>query len=237
MQARNFLTNYTTLCSYNKGVVIMTKKIFWFIGIIALIIIGVIVLKDVQQESAVIDYEEQPFIGEESAPVDIVEFGDYKCPHCKDFNDQIFPIIQEELVETGKAKFYFMNYPVIGPDSISSAQFAETVYQELDNDVFWDFHHLLFANQTTEDGKTNLFTDEFLKGILEEVASSDEVEQVMTAYDQAEADNVLKNDISTANNLGVSSTPTIYINGEQFDGASTNEFIEKVEEAASSSGE
>lgn len=215
----------------------MSNKIFWFIGILALIIIGVIVLKDVQQESAIIDYEGQPFIGEESAPVDIVEFGDYKCPHCQDFNDQIFPIIKEELVETGKAKFYFMNYPVIGPDSTSSAQFAEAVYQELGNDVFWDFHHLLFANQTTDEGKTNLFTDEFLKDILTEVASSDEVEQVMTVYDEGEADNALKSDLSTANSLGVSSTPTVYINGEKFDGASTGEFVEKVEEAANSSDE
>src|SRR5699024_75125 len=174
---------------------------------------------------------------EESAPVDIVEFGDYKCPHCQDFNDQIFPIIKEELVETGKAKFYFMNYPVIGPDSTSSAQFAEAVYQELGNDVFWDFHHLLFANQTTDEGKTNLFTDEFLKDILTEVASSDEVEQVMTVYDEGEADNALKSDLSTANSLGVSSTPTVYINGEKFDGASTGEFVEKVEEAANSSDE
>jgi len=215
----------------------LSNKIFWFIGILALIIIGVIVLKDVQQESATIDYEGQPFIGEESAPVDIVEFGDYKCPHCQDFNDQIFPIIKEELVETGKAKFYFMNYPVIGPDSTSSAQFAEAVYQELGNDVFWDFHHLLFANQTTDEGKTNLFTDEFLKDILTEVASSDEVEQVMTVYDEGEADNALKSDLSTANSLGVSSTPTVYINGEKFDGASTGEFVEKVEEAANSSDE
>src|SRR5699024_5978879 len=118
-----------------------------------------------------------------------------------------------------------MNYPVIGPDSTSSAQFAEAVYQELGNDVFWDFHYLLFSNQTTDEGETNLFTDEFLKDILTEVASSDEVEQVLTAYHEDEADSALKSDLSTANSLGVSSTPTIYINGEKFDGASMSEFV------------
>ena len=106
-------------------------------------------LTNVSEKSVVIDYEGQPFLGEASAPVEIVEFGDYKCPSCKDFNDRLFPIIYEELVETGKAKFYFMNYSFIAADSTTAAQFAETVYKELGNEKFWAFHNLLFANQTT----------------------------------------------------------------------------------------
>lgn len=212
----------------------MSKKIVLFIGIIAVAVIGIIVLNDVQQESAVIDYEGQPFMGDESAPVSIVEFGDYKCPHCQDFNDNMVPIIHEELVKTGKAKFYFMNYPVIGPDSTSSAQFAETVYQELGNDIFWEFHQLLFDNQTTKTGQTNLFTDELMKDILAEVVSPEETEQVMLAYSEGKWEAAFKKDVSTANRLGVTSTPTIYIDGKQFEGASMSDFIKAVEKAGSS---
>ena len=93
-------------------------------------------LTNVNEKSVVIDYEGQPFLGEASAPVEIVEFGDYKCPSCKDFNDRLFPVIYQELVETGKAKFYFMNYSFIAPDSTTAAQFAETVYKELGNESF-----------------------------------------------------------------------------------------------------
>nr|WP_228551138.1 thioredoxin domain-containing protein [Sporosarcina cascadiensis] len=213
---------------------ILSKKIVLFIGIIAVAVIGIIVLNDVQQESAVIDYEGQPFMGDESAPVSIVEFGDYKCPHCQDFNDNMVPIIHEELVKTGKAKFYFMNYPVIGPDSTSSAQFAETVYQELGNDIFWEFHQLLFDNQTTKTGQTNLFTDELMKDILAEVASPEETEQAMLAYSEGKWEAAFKKDVSTANRLGVTSTPTIYIDGKQFEGASMSDFIKAVEKAGSS---
>ena len=116
----------------------MNKKIFWLIGILAVCLIGIIVLTNVNEESVVIDYEGQPFLGEASAPVEIVEFGDYKCPSCKDFNDRLFPVIYQELVKTGKAKFYFMNYSFIAPDSTTAAQFAETVYKELGNETFWD---------------------------------------------------------------------------------------------------
>ena len=84
-----------------------------------------------------IEYEGQPFLGEESAPVAIVEFGDYKCPACKAFDESLFPLIEQEFVETGQAKFYFMNYSFINNDSHRSAQFAETVYQELGNEKFW----------------------------------------------------------------------------------------------------
>ena len=87
----------------------LSKKIFWFIGVIAVCIIGIIVLTNTKAESVVFEYEGQPYIGEETAPVEIVEFGDYKCFHCKDFNDSLFPLIHKEFVETGKAKFYYMN--------------------------------------------------------------------------------------------------------------------------------
>ncbi|MBS4201596.1 thioredoxin domain-containing protein [Bacillus sp. FJAT-49732] len=212
----------------------MSKKIFWIIGIVAICIIGIIVLKDVQQESVVIDYENQPFLGEETAPVEIVEFGDYKCPHCKEFNDSIFPIINEQLVETGKAKFYFINYAFISPDSTSSARFAETVYQELGNDKFWKFHHLLFANQVKESEEINLFTNEFLEAVLVEIASPEETKQVMLAYNEGKGDAALKKDLAMAKNLGISSTPSIYIDGKQFEGGSMNDLIDMVEEATAS---
>ncbi len=212
----------------------MSKKIFWIVGLVVICIVGIIVLTDVNQESTVIDVEGQPFLGEESAPVDIIEFGDYKCPSCKDFNDRLFPVIYQELVETGKAKFYFMNYSFIAADSTSAAQFAETVYQELGNEKFWAFHNLLFANQTTASGQTNIFNDEFLEAVVAEVASPEETEKVMLAYDESKGKEAWEKDMKMANGLGVSSTPTIFIDGKQFNGKSINDFTKMVEEAATS---
>jgi protein-disulfide isomerase len=114
---------------------------FWIIGLIAVIIIGFIFLangkKDEDTAVNEINYKSQPYLGEKSAPVQIVEFGDYKCPVCKTFEKQFFPSIQRELIDTGKAQFYFMNYSFINVDSTRSAKFAESVYQELGNETFW----------------------------------------------------------------------------------------------------
>ena len=188
----------------------MSKKIFWIVGIIAVCIIGIILLTDVSQETAEIDYENQPFMGDENAPVEIIEFGDYKCPHCGEFNSSMVPYIKEEFIDTGKAKFYFMNYSFIAVDSTTAALFAETVYQELGNEVFWEFHDLLFANQTTADGKENFMDETFLKAVLSKVASEEEVEQVVQAFSDNQGDASLDKDMEMANNLGVNSTPNIY---------------------------
>nr|WP_153732254.1 thioredoxin domain-containing protein [Sporosarcina obsidiansis] len=211
----------------------MSKKIFWLVGIVAVCIIGIIVLTDKNEESVAIDYENQPYVGEASAPVEIVEFGDYKCPSCKDFNDQLFPLIQEQFVKTGKAKFYFMNYSFIAPDSTTAAQFAETVYKELGNETFWAFHHLLFANQPTSE-QAIVFTDEVLEKMLMEVASEEEASQVMAAHSDNKGKDAWEKDMKTAKNLGISSTPTIFIGGKEFKGRTMDDFAKMVEEAEKS---
>lgn len=209
----------------------MNKKIFWLIGILAVCLIGVILLTNTSKESVEIDYEGQPFLGEASAPVNIIEFGDYKCPHCKDFNDQTFPFIYEELVKTGKAKFYFMNYSFIGPDSMTAAVFAETVYQELGNDVFWSFHNVLFENQTTSDGGMTFYSDDLLEKLLGELVSEEETAKVMAAYQDGKGKDAWDLDMQIAKKLNVTSTPAIYINGKQFEGNTLDDFIEMVEGA------
>jgi protein-disulfide isomerase len=214
----------------------LSKKLFWIIGLVVICIVGVIVLTDVNQKSVVIDYEGQPFLGEESAPVEIIEFGDYKCPSCKDFNDRLFPVIYKELVETGKAKFYFINYSFINVDSNRSAQFAETVYQELGNEKFWAFHELLFSKQPADLSyeRVDLYTESFLEEALAEVATEEETKKVMKAFGENEGKEAWEKDMKMANNLGVSSTPTIFINGKQFSGSTLNDFTKMVEEAAAS---
>lgn len=213
-------------------VFVLSKKIFWIIGLVVVVIVGLIMLTDAGEKSAVLDYADQPFLGEASAPVEIVEFGDYKCPSCKDFNDNLFPIIYKDFVETGKAKFYFMNYSFIAADSTTAALFAETVYQELGSEKFWKFHELLFENQKPNAEQTNYFTEEFLEQLLSEVASSDEVEKVTAAYQNHEGESALKKDMKTANSLNISSTPTVFIGGKEFKGRTMDDFSEMVEEAA-----
>jgi hypothetical protein len=105
-----------------------SKVLFWALAIIFVSFLALIFYLKHSPDAAAINYAGQPFIGEEEAPVSIVEFGDYKCPYCKDFHESFLPLIQKELVNTGKAKFYFMNDSFINVDSTRAAKFAETVF-------------------------------------------------------------------------------------------------------------
>ncbi|MBV7507071.1 DsbA family protein [Bacillus sp. sid0103] len=212
---------------------------FWMIGLVAVFILGFIFLgnhsKQEDKTTAIkIDYSNQPYKGKESAPVSIIEFGDYKCPNCKNFANDVVPIIEKELVDTGKAKFYFMNDSFINVDSTRSAKFAESVFQELGNETFWKFHELLYEKQPvdTKYEKIDLFTEEFLVDTLKEVASGSDVDKVVKNFQAKKSDNAWNKDMDYAEKLGVTGTPTIFVNGEKFDGQTIDDLKDMVEKAA-----
>ena len=211
---------------------------FWIIGLIAVIIIGFIFLangkKDEDTAVNEIDYKSQPYLGEKSAPVQIVEFGDYKCPVCKTFEEQFFPSIQSELIDTGKAQFYFMNYSFINVDSTRSAKFAETVYQELGNETFWKFHELLFDKQPDDlkYEKEDVFTDKFLEETLTAVATDKDVKKVVTSFKAEKSEDQWNKDMELADELGVTGTPSLFVNGKKFEGNTIDDLVKMVDDAA-----
>ncbi|MGG3449846.1 DsbA family protein [Domibacillus aminovorans] len=213
---------------------VLAKGIFLVVGLFAVCMAGVIFLSNAAEKSVDIEYASQPFVGEEPAPVNIVEFGDYKCPVCKDFNDSFFPLIDQELVQTGKAKFYFMNYSFINVDSNRSAQFAEAVYQELGSEKFWKFHELMYSKQPADLSfeKVDLYTNEFLEETLAEMATTEEVASVMSVVENEDSMDAWEKDTATAKQLGVSGTPTMFVNGKEFTGNSFDDLVKMVEEAA-----
>jgi protein-disulfide isomerase len=221
-----------------------SKFVFWTIGIIAAFILGFIFLgnhtkpEEEAKTKETIDYSNQPFLGEKTAPVSIIEFGDYKCPNCKNFAEKVIPVIQQEVVNTGKAKLYFMNDAFIWDDSKRSAKFAESVYQELGNDTFWKFHELLYKNQPEDPKaeKTDIYDEKFLVGILKQVASDSDVNKVVQNFRAKKSDAAFKKDMEYAAKLGVTGTPTIYVNGKLFKGQTIDDLKKMVEKAAKEKG-
>lgn len=216
-----------------------SSSFFWIVVIIAVALLALIIFlskssdKAEKKEAFNFDYSNQPFEGDAKAPVEIVEFGDYKCPVCKQFNESVYPVIQKQFVDTGKAKFYFMNFPFINTDSHRSAEFAETVYQELGNETFWKFHHLLYNKQPEDEKyeKVDYFKLDFLKKTLAEISSDEDVKKVEKAFNNKEYKEAINKDKSYVTDLGIDSTPTLFINGKKFTGSSYEEFIQQVEDA------
>lgn len=214
--------------------------LFWTIGIVTL---GLIIflfsgaLDDNDSSDIDISYENQPYLGNDDAPVNIVEFGDYKCPVCKSFNDSFFPLIDQELIQTGKAKFYFMNYPFIHVDSKRSALFGETVYKELGNEEFWKFHKLLYEKQPEDQSleRKDIFTEKFLVNTLGEVTTEDNVKKVSGNLEDSKSKEAVETDEALVDDLGVTGTPTLFVNGKRFEGSSIEDLKKMVDDAAKES--
>jgi len=139
------------------------------------------------------------------APVTLVEYGDFECPHC----GHAFPIVEELRRRAGKKlRFVFRNFPLseMHPHAEIAAEAAEAAG---DQDHFWEMHHALFTHQNALDvthlvkyaGQIHIDADRFAKALSEHTFQ----ERV-------------KEDFLSGARSGVNGTPTFFINGKRYDG-------------------
>jgi len=85
-----------------------------------------------------------PILGDPSAPITIVEFGDYQCHQCYNWFHNTKPAIVEDYIETGKANFVFVDMAFLGRDSPKAAQ---ATYCAEDQVMYWEYHDILYNYQ------------------------------------------------------------------------------------------
>jgi len=91
-----------------------------------------------------------PILGNPSAPITIVEFGDYQCHQCFNWFHNTKPELTRDYIETGKVNLVFVDLAFLGSDSPKAAQAS---YCAEDQEMYWDYHDLLYASQeSTIDG-------------------------------------------------------------------------------------
>jgi protein-disulfide isomerase len=88
-----------------------------------------------------------PYLGDPSAPITLVEFGDYQCFFCNKFFHNTEADLLSNYVETGKVKIIFKDYTIIGPDSVTAAHAAHCAN---DQGKFWMYHDVLYNNWAGE---------------------------------------------------------------------------------------
>ena len=85
-----------------------------------------------------------PVLGSPSAPITIVEFGDYQCEMCYHWFHNTRADVIDNYIETGKANLVFMDLPFLGRDSMVAAQ---ATYCAEDQGKYWDYHNTLYNFQ------------------------------------------------------------------------------------------
>ncbi len=160
-----------------------------------------------------LDLSQQPSLGEEGAPVQIALFEDFKCPACRNFTESVFPQIERELVQSGQAEIYFVNFPLpLGPDSVTAAIATECVYEQ-DAAAFWDYKTYLFRAQGPE--SQEWATPALLTDIAREYVPSVDADQLSTCINEQQFADRVEAERAMGAAAGVNSTPSVFVNGER----------------------
>lgn len=181
------------------------------LAVIAVIVVLAIAFRP--SSTAQFDYGKLPVLGNANAPVKIIEFGDYKCPSCQYFAQQIEPRLKKDFIDTGAASMHFMNFTIIGPDSNTAALAGQSIYHQ-SNDAYWAFYEAVYRNQGNE--KVEWATPDFLTSLAQK-------ENIKVDYAKLQQDIVSRtyqNEVDEHNAIAkkknnLSGTPTLFINGKK----------------------
>ena len=152
------------------------------------------------------DSERDHIRGSVTAPISMLEYGDYECPFCAEVQP-IVTEIQERLLDD--LCFAFRHFPLttVHPHSEHAAEAAEAAGAQ---GSFWRMHEILFQNQQALEDE-DLVQYASLLG-LDDVRLLREVEAGAYA-------GRVRDDFKSGVRAGVNGTPTLFINGQRYDGA------------------
>jgi protein-disulfide isomerase len=162
--------------------------------------------------------------GSPHAPLELVEYGDYECPAC----GRAYLVVKGVQRALGSdLRFAFRHFPLaqVHPNAQLAAEAAEAAGAQ---GLFWEMHDWLFENQEALELEDLLAAAEEL-GLDTEQFERDLAEHRFEGR-------VLDNFVSGVQS-GINGTPTFFVNGERFDGASTPQGLISALTGSGASGE
>jgi len=154
-------------------------------------------------------------MGAADAPITIEMWEDFQCPACGVFSRLTEPRLLEEYVVPGHVRLVYRDMAFLGQESIDAAVGARAAEQLLGAGGFWRFHDLLFHNQ---DGENE---GGFSRTVLADMAVSLGIDRAafLKALDDPELVAEVRSETQAGARAGITSTPTLVINGQAAAGA------------------
>jgi protein-disulfide isomerase len=147
-----------------------------------------------------------PSVGSASAPITLIEFSDYQCPYC----GRVEPTLKRLRAAYGdKIRFVWKDFPLtqIHPQAFKAGEAAHCAG---DQGKYWELHDVLFNKQS------ELQLDDLKRHALTLGLNVDAFNQCLDSSKHAER---VRDGVAEGGQVGVNSTPTIFINGRRFSGA------------------
>jgi protein-disulfide isomerase len=153
----------------------------------------------------------QNFRGDGNAPVAIIEYADFECPYCGEYEREVYPQLSRDYIETGKVKYFYRDMPLpIHSHSMIAARAARCAGEQ---GKFWEMHDSLFAKQ-------NAIRDVDMPGRAQELGLDGRKFSECLSSDRYTDE--LKRSANEAQKMGVDGTPGFFIGTAGPDGKVTN---------------
>jgi protein-disulfide isomerase len=167
-----------------------------------------------------IDVKGRPVRGNANAKVVVVNYDDFQCPYCSRVHETLFPELLKEYGD--RVAFIYKDYPLseIHPWAIHAAVDANCLAAQ-SADAYWDFADYTHANRqavNSEKGLDNQFAV-LDRTTLSEAAKFHLDAAKLQSCVKDQKDDAVKASVKEGESLGVSGTPTMFVNGEMVDGA------------------
>jgi protein-disulfide isomerase len=157
-------------------------------------------------------------LGDEKAPVTIIEYASMTCPHCANFHETTYPELKKKYIDTGKVRFIFREFPL---DQLAAAAFM--LARCGGKDRYFPMVETLFQQQRTWAVQRPL---QPLLAISKQAGLSETTFNECLKNQQV-LDGIEEVRQRAANKFNVQSTPTFFVNGKQLRGAATLAEFEK----------
>lgn len=178
---------------------------------------------DTNRDNPNVDAGDNPVMGKADAPITIIEFSDFECPFCEKFYTETLPQLKKNYVDTGKAKIIYMDFPLsFHPEAQKAAEAAECFREQKGDAGYYKMHDKLFENQAS------LSVENSKKWAKELGADSKKFDECL---DSGKFESAVQADFSYGQSLGVSGTPSFFINGRFLEGAQPYSAFEQAIEA------
>jgi protein-disulfide isomerase len=154
-------------------------------------------------------------LGSDSAPVELMEFSDFECPWCARYAVLQMPDIRQRIVPTGRLRVRFVHFPLSIHKKSPYAHLAAACANEQGR--FWDLTDLIFANQ--EDWVESANPASVLEGYAQRLGL--DMDRYRSCVRERRPWGQVMADKHLGDSLGITATPTFFINGRELAGAPT----------------
>ncbi len=154
---------------------------------------------------------DEAFRGNNAAPVAVVEYADFECPYCGQYEHDIYPQISKDYIQSGKVKYFYRDLPLpMHPHAIGAARAAHCAGEQ---GKYWEMHDSLFAKQ-------NAIREADMPGRAQELGLD------AAKFSECLSSNRYIDDISKsaaeAQKMGIGGTPTFFVGNVDPNGDVTN---------------